>query len=278
MTSRNTRQAAGRSPQPQQFLDYAAGTSPLPVQGTEPKLRVARLPASGKRGSLPVQRATYHGPVQNSDRPLAGAEPPLQSAGRLFRLTGRGARPHRRRGGTGAHGDLGSDVRRLSAGTPRVLAFRIHLALGHGDDVPATTARPSIAVRRTPTVRPTVAFRRNGGLPTRAARSRAHAPAQAGGTRSRRTRILRSFGSRPVTVAGPWPASSQAAAGRVPQTCSPRPGRAERATRYRWRGRRPWPHRTRRRNRATCGTAGAAGDARSCSPAGSPLPWLPSLR
>ena len=156
MTSRNTRQAAGRSPQLQQLSDEASGTSALPVQGTEPTLPVARLPSSGKRGSLPMQRATYHGPVQNSDRPVAGAEPPLQSAGRLFRLTGRGARPHRRRSGTGLHGDLGSDGRRLSAGTPRVLAFRIHLALGHGDDVPATTARPPIPFRRTTTVRPSV--------------------------------------------------------------------------------------------------------------------------
>ncbi len=202
MTSRNTRQAAGRSPQLQDLLDEASGTSALPVQGTEPTLPVARLPSSGKRGSLPVPRATYHGPVQNSDRPVAGAEPPLQSAGRLFRLTGRGARPHRRRSGTGSHGDLGSDGRRLSAGTPRVLAFRIHLALGHGDDVPAPTAPRPIPVRRTTTVRPSVTFRRNAGLPTKAVRSRAHPPAQAVGMRSRRTRILRSFGSRPVAIAG----------------------------------------------------------------------------
>ena len=215
MTSRNTRETAVRSPEFQQLPGDAVGTPLLPVQRTAPGRRVPRVPTSTRRVSLPVRRATYDGWVQNSDRTLTGAEPPHQTAGRLFRLTARGARPRGRRGVTGSHRDLVWTRDGCRRAHRRYWRSVFIWPWGTATtSPPPQRPHPSPSGGPLPSARRST-FRRNAGLPTKAVRSRAHPPAQAVGMRSRRTRILRSFGSRPVAVAGTWPASSQSALGSV---------------------------------------------------------------
>ena len=212
MTSRNTRRAAGRSPGLRRRLDEAVGVPVRSAHRTMPGRPMSGIPRCAGRAGLPAPRATYDGPVQNADAYPATPDAP---AGRLFRLTGRRARSHRRRGVTGSHLGLRSDVRRLSAGTPRVLAFRVHLAVDHSAALPDTPPAPPAPTRSTTALRPSVAFRRGSAVRARTTQPRDQIAAEAAEMRSRRTRILRGFGDRPGAVAGAWIATSRFTPARV---------------------------------------------------------------